>query len=133
MITKREYLISLGLAKDGRGRFSREGLAAIAAAEADGTVFEDSQSAKTLSSTKIVSSQSVSVPEPPLQTRVREWNLLRGTTDDGILIEWGTCSRCSEANMYCRCPQPQVPHGVTAVMLPATMVTHDERSTHVAR
>lgn len=130
MVTKREYLISLGLAKDTRGRFSREGLAAIAKAEAEGTVFEDAQSARVLNPAKTVNPQSVSVPQSPPQTRVREWNLMRGTTDDGLLIEWGTCGRCSEANMYCRCSGgPTVPHGVTAVMLPATMAK--EGSTHV--
>ena len=41
MATKREYLISLGLAKEGRGRFSREALDALAKAEADGMIFDE--------------------------------------------------------------------------------------------
>ena len=121
-MTKREYLISLGLAREGRGRFSREGMAALAKAEAEGMTFDDAQSAKSLNPQSQVAQSKPSIPVQP-QVRVREWNLMRGTTDDGILIEWGTCSRCAEAIMYCRCAQPQVPHGVTAVMLPATLTS----------
>lgn len=40
MTTRREYAISLGLASPGRGRMSREANAAIAKAEAEGTVFD---------------------------------------------------------------------------------------------
>lgn len=41
MATKREYLVGLGLAQPGRGRFSREALTAIAEAESQGTVFDE--------------------------------------------------------------------------------------------
>lgn len=41
MPTKREYLIGLGLAKPGRGRFSKEATEALAAAVAAGTVFDE--------------------------------------------------------------------------------------------
>jgi hypothetical protein len=40
-MNKREYLISLGLAKPGKGRFSAEGKAAIEKAIADGMVFDE--------------------------------------------------------------------------------------------
>ncbi len=40
MATKREYLVSLGLAKEGRGKFSGVALAALAEAEAKGIVFD---------------------------------------------------------------------------------------------
>lgn len=42
MKTKREYAISLGLAKEGRGRLSREAHAAIAKAESEGVKFAES-------------------------------------------------------------------------------------------
>lgn len=42
MTTKRDYLIGLGLAKPGRGKFSNAAKDAIAKAEADGTIFSDS-------------------------------------------------------------------------------------------
>lgn len=41
MTTKREYAVSLGLAKEGRGKLSRDAHAAIDKAEAEGTVFTD--------------------------------------------------------------------------------------------
>lgn len=41
MQTKREYLISKGLAQPGRGRFSREGNAAIEKAISEGVKFKD--------------------------------------------------------------------------------------------
>lgn len=41
MQTKREYLVGLGLAKPGRGKFSNDGKAAIAKAEAEGMKFSD--------------------------------------------------------------------------------------------
>jgi hypothetical protein len=41
MATKREFLVEKGLAKPGRGRFSREAKDALAQAEKDGVVFDD--------------------------------------------------------------------------------------------
>ena len=41
MATAREYLVSLGLAKPGRGRFSGEAKAALAKAIADGMTFDE--------------------------------------------------------------------------------------------
>lgn len=41
MATKREWLVSQGLAKPGRGRFSKAAVDALAAAEASGTVFDE--------------------------------------------------------------------------------------------
>lgn len=45
MTTQRDYLVSKGLAKPGRGRFSGEAKAAIAAAIAEGMVFSDAKPA----------------------------------------------------------------------------------------
>lgn len=41
MATKREYLVTLGLAKDGRGKFSAAAHAALDAAIANGVVFDE--------------------------------------------------------------------------------------------
>jgi hypothetical protein len=41
MATKRDYLVGLGLAKPGRGRFSKEATEALAAAEAAGQIFDE--------------------------------------------------------------------------------------------
>lgn len=40
-VDKRDYLVNLGLAKPGRGRFGREALDALAEAEKNGVVFVD--------------------------------------------------------------------------------------------
>lgn len=47
MITKREYLVGLGLAKAGRGKFSNEAKNALAKAIAEGMEFSDSAPAVT--------------------------------------------------------------------------------------
>jgi hypothetical protein len=41
MATKRDYLVSKGLAKPGRGRFSAEAVKALEDARAEGVVFDD--------------------------------------------------------------------------------------------
>jgi len=41
MATRREWLVSQGLAKGTRGKFSKEALDAVASAEAEGLVFDD--------------------------------------------------------------------------------------------
>jgi len=41
MQTKREYLVTLGLAKPGRGKFSNDAKAALAKAEGEGVKFKD--------------------------------------------------------------------------------------------
>lgn len=41
MATRREYLISLGLAKEGRGKFSAAGVAALEKAVSEGVVFDE--------------------------------------------------------------------------------------------
>lgn len=41
MTTKREYLVTQGLAQPGRGRFSKAAVEALDAATASGVVFDD--------------------------------------------------------------------------------------------
>lgn len=52
MTTKREYAISLGLAKPGRGRLSAEAHAAIQKAMGEGVVFSDSTPTSPAQTTK---------------------------------------------------------------------------------
>lgn len=122
-MTKREYLITLGLAKPGRGRFSREGIAAIKQAEADGIVFDDNT----------ISIVTVEIPDAPYTPPpVKPWgvyrdaSVMRGTTDEGWIIEWGMCDRCARALRYCPCPDgPAWPHGVTALVEAGTMKANE--------
>lgn len=68
MSTKREYLVSLGLAKPGRGKFSKAALEALSRAMAEGMVFDEPeykvQQAKTTG--------PVRVP-PKASNKVRAW------------------------------------------------------------
>lgn len=73
MTTRRDYLIGLGLAKAGKGKFSNAAKDAIAKAEADGTIFSDS---------------SASVPAPkvrvakPISTEPKVSN-----SDPGVMLD----------------------------------------------
>lgn len=127
-MTKREYLISLGLAKPGRGRFSREGVSAIKQAESEGMSFDD-----TTVQTVTVEAAAPYVPPPVRPWGVyREISTMRGTTDEGWIIEWGMCDRCARALRYCPCPGgPAWAYGVTALVDSATMVDHHEGSANV--
>lgn len=78
MATKREYLVGLGLAKPGRGRFSKEANEALAAAEASGVVFDEPVVAP-----KVVSTEGADAPSNPPKptseaTAIREWAAKNG-------------------------------------------------------
>lgn len=78
-MTPREYLVSLGLAKPSRGRFSREAVAALEKARAEGMTFDEPEATKPVTvHTKKESpapgpvvSESVSASVDP--KAVREW------------------------------------------------------------
>lgn len=80
MTTPREYLVSLGLAKPGRGRFSREAIAALDKARAEGTVFDEAAPAKPVT---VHVKKETSAPTAPVVSEseaagvdpkaVREW------------------------------------------------------------
>ena len=63
-MTKREYLVSLGLAKPGRGRMSREAHAALAKAEAEGMTFDDPSPVIKPKVNTPKASKPVSAPKP---------------------------------------------------------------------
>jgi hypothetical protein len=122
-MTKREYLISLGLAKPGRGRFSREGNAAIAKAESEGIKFDDPDPKNATPHEAVVS--VVDTPKPiKAWTVARDYNVMRGTTDEGWVIEWGMCDRCARSIMYCPCSNgPSWPPGVTGLVEHGTLAS----------
>lgn len=62
MQSKRDYLVGLGLAKPGRGKFSNAGKEAIAKAEAGGMKFSD------VSTGPIVSKPAPAVKSEPVQS-----------------------------------------------------------------
>lgn len=128
MATKREYLVGLGLAKPGRGRFSREALAKIAEAEANGIVFDEPVVSKPTPhptpSEKVVSQEGDSPPSPPSpkpeppvvvparepQKKVRHVGSLYGYTPEGFRVNFATCRKCAQHIDFCKCkPGPLAP------------------------
>jgi hypothetical protein len=84
MATKRDYLISLGLAKPGRGRFSKEATAALEAALASGVTFDEPVVAP--AKEKAVTTEGADAPSQsprPISeaTAIREW-----ATKNGISV-----------------------------------------------
>lgn len=105
MPTKRDYLVSKGLAKPSRGRFSREAVAELERARQSGMVFDDDE-AKGAGSDE----EPASLPETPyVPTRIPDKPILRnikmvtGYTVEGHLVEQGQCVRCSEHVARCSC------------------------------
>lgn len=159
MATKREYLVEKGLAKAGRGRFSKEAVAALAAAEAEGIVFDEPVKPEKPVKSETDEEPAPSSPSLPTEAqKVREWaraqgievgergripkgvtaayqgnpppaknvavvkpwrimrdySLINGTTDDGLVVQFGDCQRCAKRVRYCECASgPVAPEGLT--------------------
>lgn len=97
-MTRKEYAISLGLAKPGRGRMSKEAHAAIAQAEADGMVFDNGSS-------------HMEIAEPVYVTKEKEvaarsiTGCYVGYTAEGWRVGFDTCGRCKRHANWCKCPE----------------------------
>ena len=118
---KREWLISKGLAKPGRGRFSREALAALAESgltfdsvtgiNTDGIEYKLEPEAPPPS---VAMAPDINVP--PIE---RDELTRKGLDDAGHVIEYSTCSRCHSSIIYCHCPNgPKAPRYVVKALDP---------------
>jgi hypothetical protein len=134
-MTPREYAISLGLAKPGRGRLSREAHAAIEKAKTEGMTFDGD--VKPLKSSKPKSSKipkhrpgGATIDEEsglviydinaepddaprnykprPNHPIVRD-SVMKGFTPEGYAISFGVCYRCSEPVSRCACREGVLP------------------------
>jgi len=113
-LNKREWLVSQGLAQPGRGRFSREALAALAdsgitfdtsPAQSDTIEFKQEPEAP-----PATVSMAPPINVPPIE---RDEYTRKGLDDKGHVIEWATCHRCNSHIMYCHCPNgPKAPRYV---------------------
>ena len=121
MPTKREWLIEKGLASPGRGRFSREALAALADS---GIEFDHGIT----DSIKIEYKLEPEAPPPTVNMdrpinegpKVRDEMTRKGLDDAGHIIEYGTCHRCNSHIMYCHCPNgPKAPRYVVKALDPS--------------
>lgn len=129
----REYAISLGLAKPGRGKLSKQAHAAIQLAIETGQIFEDysngkvngintklrnstSTTASVLSGNNsdsndgVVSRQNESTL--PAQKVTHDYNQVYGIDTNGrsaIVIAFGFCAKCLRQITYCLHDIPQLP------------------------
>lgn len=64
MQSKREYLVGLGLAKDGRGKFSNAAKEALVKAEASGMTFSDINKVIKPTGASAIPAEPVEIPKP---------------------------------------------------------------------
>lgn len=122
MQTKREYLVSLGLAKPGRGKFSGAGKEALAAAEAKGMSFSDTAPVKSVKATteKVEKAAPVDAGNTPYLTQ-DEYRFpekeYRGISFDGgkrkevSLRE--CCNTCKVSLVNHMCDRPTIYNNMT--------------------
>jgi len=110
--SRKEYAVSLGLAKPGRGRLSKEAWEAIRKAEAEGVEFSD-RSAPTVSN-------PVNVPRMTTKPTVKVRDIgtqLTGYTKEGWAVGFTNCRRCHQHANYCNCQ--------AGILAPSIVVTLD--------
>lgn len=142
MTTAREYLITKGLAKPGRGRLSRDAHAVLAKAIAEGMTFTDSKPVpKRIKAEPKAESEQISpqissadiwpdvIPEGFWQSKItgalypieespvmREPKELFGVDEDGHKIGFIFCFSCMEHMMYCQCREITPPSLVVRML-----------------
>lgn len=115
MQSRKEYAISLGLAKPGRGRLSKEAWAAINQAEVEGVVFADKSAPTPIDKpTNVVSLRKPSI-------KLRSVETLVGYTKEGWSVGFVNCRRCAQHANYCNCPQ--------GILAPSIVVSLDKGNT----
>lgn len=105
MASKRDYLVSKGLAQPGRGRFNKAALAALERARASGTKFDDDKEAGSPDGDPAVVTQEriqgpckvVSLPQ------TRNIKHMIGYTAEDSLVSSGICFKCSLHVTRCAC------------------------------
>jgi hypothetical protein len=129
--TKREYLVDKGLAKPGRGRFSREALAALAHAETEGVTFTEG-APKTVKAEEEAGEQSPApLPRPVLapEKRMRKEKVAWATitlesSGRSLPVQLGYCGKCQSRVVFCHCSKgPRVPSWIDQSLPPASL-TH---------
>ena len=134
LLTPRAYLVTLGLAKEGRGKFSAAGHAALEAAKAAGTVFaepvkpvakprvaktvkvdltsadSDSEAAYTrpspLAMPKVRPASDLARPVPVSRPVLRKQETLYARSPEGYTVGYDRCSSasCMLPVSVCACP-----------------------------
>jgi hypothetical protein len=121
-MTKREYLVSLGLAKEGRGKFSKAGLEELAKAEADGMSFDDNKpkapaAPKPEKVEPVRNPADYAKPVPKPLPKLREQKTMYALTPEGYKVGYDSCWVCHNPVSTCPCKSgPQPCKGATAVI-----------------
>lgn len=129
-MTQREYLISLGLAKPTRGKFSREGHAALATAREAGQVFDDDHKVAPVKREPAAASVDRSrmedgrpttepggvYPPTPPQLRVRLISAMWCEDDRGLQMQFMTCRKCAYHVSFCTCANVGMPYGAVRLL-----------------
>lgn len=116
--TRREYLVGLGLAKGGRGKFSNDAKAALAKADAEGFEFLDGPSPAGNGSGPIKSTVKREKAKPTGDStgivdltpyRYEESDYRAVETVSGIERSLrSACNGCSVSLVVCWCPEPVI-------------------------
>lgn len=116
----RDYLVSKGLAKQGRGRFGQEAIAELMRAIAEGMVFEDYDSnaiRKPVAQepkVKVISASKRIAPIATNNSKVRPEKLMYGQEKipgrRTLIIAFDSCAACTKSVSFCSCSKgPQLP------------------------
>jgi hypothetical protein len=119
--TKREYLVERNLAKPGRGRFSREALAILANAEAEGVVFSETSKPE-----KEEDSPAPLLRPAPVDKIMRKqkiaWATVILATGRTIPVQLGYCGKCQSRVSFCSCSKgPRIPSWIDQSLSPASL------------
>jgi hypothetical protein len=104
MPTKREYLVSKGLAKAGRGRFKREAVAELERARQSGITFDDEDGSGSSDPDSAIPLPGDYIP-PKIKNYpvVRDLKYVEGYTEEGYKVQSACCFRCGQHVSRCPC------------------------------
>lgn len=113
----RDWLVKQGLAKQGRGRFSREAKAALAKAISEGMSFSDfkltgDEAPKVQRVAEFRTATPVVVDRQPFRTQKVVWAVDKGTKPSHapLVVTLDSCAGCSKSISYCGCSSgPKLP------------------------
>lgn len=116
MTTQRAYLVSKGLAKGTRGRFSADAKAELARVRVEGMTFDDD--AAPVVPKPIVTDEKESIPEKPKRNDHDKFpvHISRITTQEtfefekpvGVVSSTEACANCGYSLAYANCGNTQV-------------------------
>jgi hypothetical protein len=103
MPTRREYLVSKGLAQPTRGRFNRAALAELERARGNGMVFDDDKEAGSEESEPAPPSIPQKSAKPKRSKKLRRITRVVGYTSEGWKVASDICFRCRAHVSRCAC------------------------------